>query len=61
MLINLPNGKKQAGHACMRTRSVYHRSFEPFEYFIAEGSKAKPNIRPNPKLHTANQLTSHSA
>ena len=32
----------------MHTRPVYHRSFEPFEYFIAEGSNAKLNIRPSP-------------
>ena len=54
MLINLPNGIgkiKNTGHACMRTRPVYHRSFKPFEYFIAKGSKAKLNIRPGPKIN----------
>ena len=33
----------------MCTRPVYHQSFKPFEYFIAEGLKAKFNIRPSPK------------
>ena len=33
----------------MHTRPVYHRRFEPFEYFIPEGSKAKFNIRPSLK------------
>ena len=34
----------------MHRRPVYHQSFEPFEYLIAEGSKAKLNIRPSPTL-----------
>ena len=36
-------------HVCAQdTRPVYHQSFEPFEYFISEGSKAKFNIHPSP-------------
>ena len=61
MLINLPNGigkikNKQDMHVRMCTRPVYHRSFEPFEYFIAEGSKAKLNIRTS---HTTKILEYH--
>ena len=39
----------------MCTRPVYHRSFKPFEYFIAEGWKAELNIRPSPIVVSRSQ------